>query len=148
MQVRICDLGLARVGNYDSHNTGYVTTRWYRAPEVIRDNVRLYCLHFSCFKHPFTFSLYFDVCLYVYVLTLIYVYISSFAIPLSLFILLSPSVLLKVMFTWQHYTKSLDMWSVGCVIAELVLRAFEYVGRLECLSDNVRACVCVANQGI
>lgn len=62
LELRICDLGLARLGVNETHNTGYVTTRWYRAPEV--------------------------------------------------------------MFTWQHYTKSLDMWSVGCIVAELVLRAF------------------------
>ena len=31
------------------------------------------------------------------------------------------------MFTWQHYTKSLDMWSVGCIVAELILRAYSKV---------------------
>ncbi len=34
-QVRICDLGLARVKSPGGEAaTGYVTTRWYRAPEV------------------------------------------------------------------------------------------------------------------
>ncbi len=35
LQVRICDLGLARVKSPGGEAaTGYVTTRWYRAPEV------------------------------------------------------------------------------------------------------------------
>ncbi len=45
--------------------TGYVTTRWYRAPEV--------------------------------------------------------------MLTWQHYTSALDMWSVGCILAEMLNRLAGYV---------------------
>lgn len=34
--IRICDLGLARTSQeQDGLATGYVTTRWYRAPEVM-----------------------------------------------------------------------------------------------------------------
>lgn len=60
LDARICDLGLARVKAADGLATGYVTTRWYRAPEV--------------------------------------------------------------MLTWQHYTSALDMWSVGCILAEMLNR--------------------------
>eukprot|EP00053_Salpingoeca_punica_P015494 m.143028 g.143028 ORF g.143028 m.143028 type:complete len:494 (+) comp16729_c1_seq2:350-1831(+) len=61
LEARICDLGLARVSApRDGLSTGYVTTRWYRAPEV--------------------------------------------------------------MLTWQHYTNALDMWSVGCILAEMLNR--------------------------
>jgi len=36
MSIRICDLGLARTNQQqDGLATGYVTTRWYRAPEVM-----------------------------------------------------------------------------------------------------------------
>ena len=63
LSVRICDLGLARTGGQQDDGlpataTGYVTTRWYRAPEV--------------------------------------------------------------MLTWQHYTNALDMWSAGCIFAEML----------------------------
>ena len=62
MSIRICDLGLARTNQQqDGLATGYVTTRWYRAPEV--------------------------------------------------------------MLTWQHYTNALDMWSAGCIFAEMLNRA-------------------------
>jgi p38 MAP kinase len=61
LAARICDLGLARVSApRDGLSTGYVTTRWYRAPEV--------------------------------------------------------------MLTWQHYTNALDVWSVGCILAEMLNR--------------------------
>ena len=35
LEACICDLGLARVSSQDGLATGYVTTRWYRAPEVM-----------------------------------------------------------------------------------------------------------------
>ena len=61
LSIRICDLGLARTSQeQDGLATGYVTTRWYRAPEV--------------------------------------------------------------MLTWQHYTNALDMWSAGCLFAEMLNR--------------------------
>ena len=28
----------------------------------------------------------------------------------------------EVMLTWQHYTSSLDIWSVGCIMAEMINR--------------------------
>lgn len=55
-ELKILDFGLAR--QEDSEMTGYVATRWYRAPEV--------------------------------------------------------------MFNWMHYTNGVDMWSVGCIMAELL----------------------------
>uniref|UniRef100_A0A3Q3KQA6 mitogen-activated protein kinase n=1 Tax=Monopterus albus TaxID=43700 RepID=A0A3Q3KQA6_MONAL len=53
---RILDFGLARQA--DSEMTGYVVTRWYRAPEVI--------------------------------------------------------------LSWMHYTQTVDIWSVGCIMAEML----------------------------
>ncbi|KAM5288761.1 mitogen-activated protein kinase 12 isoform 4-T4 [Ctenodactylus gundi] len=53
---RILDFGLARQA--DSEMTGYVVTRWYRAPEVILN--------------------------------------------------------------WMHYTQTVDIWSVGCIMAEMI----------------------------
>eukprot|EP00043_Microstomoeca_roanoka_P028984 m.20395 g.20395 ORF g.20395 m.20395 type:complete len:458 (-) comp8870_c0_seq1:103-1476(-) len=35
LDARICDFGLARGSNPETLATGYVTTRWYRAPEVM-----------------------------------------------------------------------------------------------------------------
>ncbi|CAI5448268.1 unnamed protein product [Caenorhabditis angaria] len=55
-EVKILDFGLARAA--DSEMTGYVATRWYRAPEI--------------------------------------------------------------MLNWMHYTQTVDVWSVGCILAELV----------------------------
>nr|Q8MXI4.1 RecName: Full=Mitogen-activated protein kinase pmk-2; AltName: Full=Stress-activated protein kinase pmk-2; AltName: Full=p38 MAP kinase 2 [Caenorhabditis elegans] len=53
---KILDFGLARA--QDAEMTGYVATRWYRAPEI--------------------------------------------------------------MLNWMHYTQTVDVWSVGCILAELV----------------------------
>uniref|UniRef100_A0A8D3A4X2 mitogen-activated protein kinase n=1 Tax=Scophthalmus maximus TaxID=52904 RepID=A0A8D3A4X2_SCOMX len=53
---RILDFGLAR--GADAEMTGYVVTRWYRAPEVILN--------------------------------------------------------------WMHYTQTVDLWSVGCIMAEMI----------------------------
>ncbi|KAJ1111350.1 hypothetical protein NDU88_008686 [Pleurodeles waltl] len=54
--LKILDFGLAR--HAENEMTGYVVTRWYRAPEVI--------------------------------------------------------------LSWMHYTRAVDMWSVGCILAEMV----------------------------
>ncbi|XP_078276841.1 mitogen-activated protein kinase 14B isoform X3 [Rhinoraja longicauda] len=55
-ELKIIDFGLAR--HTDSEMTGYVVTRWYRAPEVILN--------------------------------------------------------------WRHYTQTVDIWSVGCIFAEMM----------------------------
>ncbi|KAM9674248.1 mitogen-activated protein kinase 12 [Trichechus inunguis] len=55
-ELKILDFGLARQA--DSEMTGYVVTRWYRAPEVILN--------------------------------------------------------------WRHYTQTVDVWSVGCIMAEMI----------------------------
>uniref|UniRef100_A0AAR2JQ17 mitogen-activated protein kinase n=2 Tax=Pygocentrus nattereri TaxID=42514 RepID=A0AAR2JQ17_PYGNA len=55
--LKILDFGLARQA--DSEMTGYVVTRWYRAPEVILN--------------------------------------------------------------WMHYTQTVDIWSVGCIMAEMLM---------------------------
>ncbi|XP_027009760.2 mitogen-activated protein kinase 12b [Tachysurus fulvidraco] len=56
-ELKILDFGLARQA--DSQMTGYVVTRWYRAPEVILN--------------------------------------------------------------WMHYSQTVDIWSVGCIMAEMLL---------------------------
>ncbi|KAL7079382.1 hypothetical protein ACQ4LE_001391 [Meloidogyne hapla] len=55
-ELKILDFGLARQA--DQEMTGYVATRWYRAPEI--------------------------------------------------------------MLNWMHYTQTVDIWSVGCIMAELI----------------------------
>uniref|UniRef100_A0A8C4H6X9 mitogen-activated protein kinase n=1 Tax=Dicentrarchus labrax TaxID=13489 RepID=A0A8C4H6X9_DICLA len=55
-ELKILDFGLAR--GADAEMTGYVVTRWYRAPEVILN--------------------------------------------------------------WMHYTQTVDIWSVGCIMAEMI----------------------------
>ncbi|VDM57773.1 unnamed protein product [Angiostrongylus costaricensis] len=55
-EVKILDFGLARITDHEM--TGYVATRWYRAPEI--------------------------------------------------------------MLNWMHYKQTVDLWSVGCILAELV----------------------------
>ncbi|XP_043943271.1 mitogen-activated protein kinase 12-like [Protopterus annectens] len=55
-ELKILDFGLAR--HADTEMTGYVVTRWYRAPEVILN--------------------------------------------------------------WMHYTQTVDIWSVGCIMAEMI----------------------------
>uniref|UniRef100_A0A673IJ27 mitogen-activated protein kinase n=1 Tax=Sinocyclocheilus rhinocerous TaxID=307959 RepID=A0A673IJ27_9TELE len=55
-ELKILDFGLAR--HTETEMTGYVVTRWYRAPEVI--------------------------------------------------------------FNWMHYTQTVDVWSAGCILAEMI----------------------------
>jgi p38 MAP kinase len=55
-ELKILDFGLARAT--DDEMTGYVATRWYRAPEI--------------------------------------------------------------MLNWMHYSQNVDIWSVGCIMAELL----------------------------
>uniref|UniRef100_A0A8C3LW04 mitogen-activated protein kinase n=1 Tax=Chrysolophus pictus TaxID=9089 RepID=A0A8C3LW04_CHRPC len=57
LPLQILDFGMAR--HTDSEMTGYVVTRWYRAPEVILN--------------------------------------------------------------WMHYTQTVDIWSVGCIMAEMIM---------------------------
>jgi len=67
---KIADFGMARTSDpiaSEKYMTGYVTTRWYRAPEVI--------------------------------------------------------------LSWRNYTKAVDMWSVGCILAELVGRTPIFPGK-------------------
>ncbi|XP_020387162.1 mitogen-activated protein kinase 13-like [Rhincodon typus] len=63
--LKIIDFGLAR--HTDSEMTGYVVTRWYRAPEVILN--------------------------------------------------------------WRHYTQTVDIWSVGCIFAEMVTGKILFKGK-------------------
>jgi p38 MAP kinase len=35
----------------------------------------------------------------------------------------------EVLFNWTHYTKSADIWSVGCIMAELILRRALFPGQ-------------------
>jgi len=65
--LKICDFGLARIADPDMTHTGYVATRYYRAPEV--------------------------------------------------------------MLFWQHYNLAVDMWSVGCIFAEMLLGRPLFPGR-------------------
>eukprot|EP00472_Partenskyella_glossopodia_P007490 CAMPEP_0197534754 /NCGR_PEP_ID=MMETSP1318-20131121/48225_1 /TAXON_ID=552666 /ORGANISM="Partenskyella glossopodia, Strain RCC365" /LENGTH=387 /DNA_ID=CAMNT_0043092135 /DNA_START=44 /DNA_END=1204 /DNA_ORIENTATION=+ len=67
---KIADFGMARTSDQthvEKYMTGYVTTRWYRAPEVI--------------------------------------------------------------LSWRVYTKAVDLWSVGCILAELVGRTPLFPGK-------------------
>uniref|UniRef100_A0A8C2XPR9 mitogen-activated protein kinase n=1 Tax=Cyclopterus lumpus TaxID=8103 RepID=A0A8C2XPR9_CYCLU len=64
-ELKILDFGLAR--STDAEMTGYVVTRWYRAPEVILN--------------------------------------------------------------WMHYTQTVDIWSVGCIMAEMINGKTLFKGR-------------------
>ncbi|XP_041050842.1 mitogen-activated protein kinase 12-like isoform X4 [Carcharodon carcharias] len=63
--LKIIDFGLAR--HTDSEMTGYVVTRWYRAPEVILN--------------------------------------------------------------WRHYTQTVDIWSIGCIFAEMITGKILFKGK-------------------
>ena len=67
--LRLLDFGLARkfVPNTESMPTGYIATRWYRAPEVV--------------------------------------------------------------LSWQDYCKAVDIWSAGCILAEILTRNVLFKGK-------------------
>ncbi|KAL8168430.1 UNVERIFIED_CONTAM: Mitogen-activated protein kinase 14 [Gekko kuhli] len=67
-ELKILDFGLAR--HTDDEMTGYVATRWYRAPEI--------------------------------------------------------------MLNWMHYNQTVDIWSVGCIMAELLTGRTLFPGKDEC----------------
>ncbi|MED6278821.1 Mitogen-activated protein kinase 13, partial [Characodon lateralis] len=74
----ILDFGLAR--STDAEMTGYVVTRWYRAPEVILN--------------------------------------------------------------WMHYTQTVDIWSVGCIMAEMISGKTLFKGKdyMDQLSQIMKVC--------
>uniref|UniRef100_A0AAX7TEC4 mitogen-activated protein kinase n=1 Tax=Astatotilapia calliptera TaxID=8154 RepID=A0AAX7TEC4_ASTCA len=72
-ELKILDFGLAR--STDAEMTGYVVTRWYRAPEVILN--------------------------------------------------------------WMHYTQTVDIWSVGCIMAEMINGKTLFKGK-DCIFSSAR----------
>uniref|UniRef100_A0A3Q2FCI4 mitogen-activated protein kinase n=1 Tax=Cyprinodon variegatus TaxID=28743 RepID=A0A3Q2FCI4_CYPVA len=77
-ELKILDFGLAR--STDAEMTGYVVTRWYRAPEVILN--------------------------------------------------------------WMHYTQTVDIWSVGCIMAEMINGKTLFKGKdyMDQLSQIMKVC--------
>ncbi|MEQ2304472.1 Mitogen-activated protein kinase 13 [Ameca splendens] len=77
-ELKILDFGLAR--STDAEMTGYVVTRWYRAPEVILN--------------------------------------------------------------WMHYTQTVDIWSVGCIMAEMISGKTLFKGKdyMDQLSQIMKVC--------
>ncbi|XP_020382766.1 mitogen-activated protein kinase 12 isoform X1 [Rhincodon typus] len=75
-ELKILDFGLAR--HADQEMTGYVVTRWYRAPEVILN--------------------------------------------------------------WMHYTQTVDIWSVGCIMAEMITSRplFKGIDHLDQLTEIMK----------
>uniref|UniRef100_UPI00398F2CD9 mitogen-activated protein kinase 12-like n=1 Tax=Pristiophorus japonicus TaxID=55135 RepID=UPI00398F2CD9 len=75
-ELKILDFGLAR--HADQEMTGYVVTRWYRAPEVILN--------------------------------------------------------------WMHYTQTVDIWSVGCIMAEMIATRplFKGIDHLDQLTEIMK----------
>uniref|UniRef100_A0A672JDC9 mitogen-activated protein kinase n=1 Tax=Salarias fasciatus TaxID=181472 RepID=A0A672JDC9_SALFA len=74
-ELKILDFGLAR--STDAEMTGYVVTRWYRAPEVILN--------------------------------------------------------------WMHYTQTVDIWSVGCIMAEMINGKTLFKGKDCILSSDAKS---------
>lgn len=85
---QILDFGLAR--HTDDEMTGYVATRWYRAPEIMLNWMHYNMTGRWCWHAPFT---------------LIFIHLVIMMIVLNLCALLFFSV---------------DIWSVGCIMAELL----------------------------
>uniref|UniRef100_A0A182MML1 mitogen-activated protein kinase n=1 Tax=Anopheles culicifacies TaxID=139723 RepID=A0A182MML1_9DIPT len=93
--LKICDFGLARVADPDHDHTGflteYVATRWYRAPEIMLNSK---------------------------VTTTATTPQQSLQAKYSSFISLSLGLFTR--FPPKGYTKSIDIWSVGCILAEML----------------------------
>uniref|UniRef100_A0A4W6FMF1 Mitogen-activated protein kinase n=1 Tax=Lates calcarifer TaxID=8187 RepID=A0A4W6FMF1_LATCA len=93
--LKICDFGLARVADPDHDHTGflteYVATRWYRAPEIMLNS------KVSIFTNTARIKA------------------LNAAAPTRL-----NSTLCLCDLRFQGYTKSIDIWSVGCILAEML----------------------------
>nr|QBM00777.1 mitogen activated protein kinase p38a [Megalobrama amblycephala] len=83
-ELKILDFGLAR--HTDDEMTGYVATRWYRAPEIM-----LNWMHYNMTDDEMTG----------------YVATRWYRAP-------------EIMLNWMHYNMTVDIWSVGCIMAELL----------------------------
>ncbi|KAL0429536.1 UNVERIFIED_CONTAM: Mitogen-activated protein kinase [Sesamum radiatum] len=101
-KLKICDFGLARVSFNDAPSaifwTDYVATRWYRAPELCGS-------FFSKDLHSFT------VC-----------YANGIALPTCLypFLKCGEKILVDFVLCLRRYTPAIDIWSIGCIFAEML----------------------------
>lgn len=91
---QICDFGLARIADPEHDHTGflteYVATRWYRAPEIMLNSK---VEVYICVKGT---DLYLPGRFLCYLFCCMYLFVS------------------------QGYSKSIDIWSVGCILAEML----------------------------
>ena len=94
--LKICDFGLARVADPEHDHTGflteYVATRWYRAPEIMLNSKVSGCLVSQLGG------------------------MRSGAYKSSPIIVVCNNFDLLI----QGYTKSIDIWSVGCILSEML----------------------------
>lgn len=98
--VKLCDFGLARSLKQfqeDSCNpalTEYVATRWYRAPEILLGSARYYQHLLPKLKQ----------------------------LMITFWSFLSPcDITCEWVFLVQRYTKGVDIWSLGCILGEMLL---------------------------
>lgn len=105
--VKLCDFGLARSLNQiqeDSGNpalTEYVATRWYRAPEILLGSTRYW--HQTLSDSSSMSSLERG-------------YLNSTESTVVMEV-----TSLKEVHLVQRYTKGVDMWSLGCILGEMLL---------------------------
>ncbi|KAF7833514.1 Mitogen-activated protein kinase 10 [Senna tora] len=98
-KLKICDFGLARVAFSDTPATifwtDYVATRWYRAPEL--------CGSF--------YSKLILICL-VLAISAVFHILKKFFVWVEYVSLFS--------FNYRMYTPAIDIWSIGCIFAEVL----------------------------
>lgn len=101
--LKICDFGLARVADPEHNHAGflteYVATRWYRAPEIML-NSKVLVSQVKTYSRNEERGTHF-------------VHLRGSNIALLT----------------QGYTKSIDIWSVGCILAEMLSRRAIFPGK-------------------
>ncbi|KAK7846314.1 mitogen-activated protein kinase 16 [Quercus suber] len=121
-KLKICDFGLARVAFNDTPTaifwTDYVATRWYRAPEL--------CGSFFSKNYLLTVFNYWPTCLCTGIIVdfdNVKDYKTCFTIPQNHDL----NNKCKEHLTWCQlrqlllkYTPAIDIWSIGCIFAELL----------------------------
>lgn len=108
-ELKILDFGLARPT--ENEMTGYVATRWYRAPEIM-----LNWMHYNQTGQNYIDKSYCRRTLS----SLLYLFFFLFSLSFSILFYKKDTKLYATVILFIYICFLVDIWSVGCIMAELL----------------------------